>query len=188
MAARHLALALAALLAAAGPAMAQTDVTTATIQAELRGSVLSGCLLETPQSTGVSNAQVSELSPGSANIAINQMVGEDGAVIGAIITLVLPATCNQAHTLNLSSLRGGLLGDGPASSSGAFRSEVPYTVTVSWAGASQTFQTQDGDLSLALGEAVTGPVTITINIPAGGLPLVAGAYSDELTLVLGAAG
>ncbi|RYF93606.1 MAG: hypothetical protein EON95_08320 [Caulobacteraceae bacterium] len=173
----------------AGPAFAQTqEETTGTIQAVFRGDVLAACRMSTPLAPTADNAQVGALAPGSADIAINQLVGDDGAPIGATIVLVLPATCNQAHTLNLSSLNGGLKGDGPALPGGAFRSQAPYTVTVAWAGESQTFQTQDESLSFALGSAATGPVTVTIQIPAGGAPLAAGTYSDELVLELGVAG
>ena len=173
----------------AGPAMAQTqDQTTATIQTVFRGDVAAACRMSTPLAPTTDNAQVGALAPGSADIAINRLVGEDGAPIGATIVLVLPATCNQAHTLNLSSLNGGLKGDAPAGSGGAFRSQAPYTVTVAWAGESQTFQTQDESLAFALGSAATGPVTVTIQIPAGGAPLAAGTYSDELILELGVAG
>lgn len=172
--------------ALAGPALAQQD-TTATIQTVFRGDVAAACRMSTPLAPTADNAQVGALAPGSADIAISQLVGDDGAPIGATIVLVLPATCNQAHTLNLSSLNGGLKSSGPVVT-GAFRSQAPYTVTVAWAGESQTFQTQNESLAFNLANAATGPVTVTIQIPAGGAPLAAGTYSDELVLELGVAG
>lgn len=179
---------LAGVMAAAGPAAAQSEPTQASIQAMFRGAAPAGCRLSTPNAPTTDNAQVAALAPGSADIAINQLVDAAGAPIGATIVLVLPAVCNQAHTLNLSSLHGGLLGDGGAAAGGPFRSELPYTVTVAWAGNQQSFLTTDGAMAFALGEASTGVVTVTIQIPAGGAPLVAGAYSDELVLELGVAG
>lgn len=171
-----------------GPALAQSAESSATIQATFRGAAEPACRINTPTSPTSDNAQVNGLAPGSADIAIDQLVGPDGATLGATIVLVLPAVCNQAHTLNLTSLNGGLLGDGPAVTAGPFRSRLPYAVTVNWAGGQQSFQTEDGILSFALGAAAVGPLTVTIQIPSGGAPLAAGAYSDELVLELGVAG
>lgn len=185
---RNLAAALivGALAASAGAAVAQTSEATAAVQATFRGAAPAGCRMSAPSSPTSENAQVGALSPGSADIAINQMVDQNATPLGATIVLVLPAICNQAHTLNLSSLNGGLLGDGPAG--GPFRSLVPYSVTVSWAGSEQLLLTPDQNLSVAFGDAATGTVTVTIEIPQGGAPLAAGAYTDEIVLELGAAG
>lgn len=186
---RHL-VALGALIgiAAGGPALAQTVEDSATIQATFRGAAEPACRLNTPTAPTARNIQVAALAPGSADISISQLVGDDGAPLGATVVLVVPAVCNQAHTLNLSSLNGGLLGDGPALTGGPFRSRLPYSVTVAWAGGQQSFVTQDDALSFAIGDAATGSVTVTIEIPPGGAPLAAGAYSDEIVLELGAAG
>jgi hypothetical protein len=178
---------LAALALPAGAAAAQTAETGA-IQATFRGNAPAGCLMSSPSAPTSENVSVGALSPGSADIAISQMVGDDATALGATIVLVLPAVCNQAHTLNLSSLNGGLLGDGEAPISGAFRSLVPYSVTVNWAGGEQVLLTSDQELSVPFGDAAAGVVTVTIQIPPGGAPLVAGAYTDEIVLELGAAG
>lgn len=178
---------LAGAVAFGGAAAAQSGEETATVQTTFRGQADPGCRLSTPAAPTAENAQVGALGPGSADIAISQLVGDDGQPLGATIVLVLPAVCNQAHTLNLSSLNGGLLGDGPVTT-GPFRSNLPYSVTVAWAGDQQSFQTEDDTLSFPVGDAAVGSVTVTIQIPSGGAPLAAGAYSDELILELGAAG
>lgn len=186
---RHLtALTALAGLAAGGPAMAQTVDGSATIQATFRGGAEPACRLNTPTAPTAQNVQIGGLAPGSADISISQLVGDDGAPLAATVVLVVPAVCNQAHTLNLSSLNGGLLGDGPELTGGPFRSRLPYSVTVAWAGGQQSFVTQDDALSFAVGDAAVGSVTVTIEIPPGGAPLAAGAYSDEIVLELGAAG
>lgn len=172
----------------ATPVLAQSIDGSAAIQTTFRGAVAAGCRVSTATTTTASNASVSALSPGSADIAISQLVDDDGTVVGSTVVLSLPAVCNQAHTLNLESLRGGLQGNGPPLAGGPFRTLVPYTVTVDWAGGSQLFATGDESLSLSIGDAATGPVTVTIQIPAGGAPLASGTYSDELVLELGAAG
>ncbi|MGZ9101067.1 MAG: hypothetical protein ACXW3O_15320 [Brevundimonas sp.] len=171
-----------------GGAQAQSVEGSATIQATFRGDAAPACRLNTPTASTTENAQISGLAPGSADISISQLVGNDGAPLGATVVLVLPAVCNQAHTLNLSSLHGGLLGDGPELTGGPFRSRLPYSVTVAWAGGQQSFLTQNDSLSFAVGDAALGSITVTIQIPPGGAPLAAGAYSDEIVLELGAAG
>ena len=180
--------AMAGAVAVAGAAAAQSSEGTATIQTTFRGQADPGCRLSTPTAPTTENAQVGALGPGSADISISQLVGDDGAPLGATVVLVLPAVCNQAHTLNLASLNGGLLGDGPAPTGGPFRSNLPYSVTVAWAGGEQSFLTEDDALSFAVGVAAVGSVTLNILIPPGGALLAAGAYSDELNLELGAAG
>jgi hypothetical protein len=169
------------------PAAAQTAPETSNVQATFRGTAVGGCRLSTPTSSSVDNVSVGALTPGSADITFNQLVGANSTAVGATVVLVMPAVCNQAHTLSLSSLNGGLLGDGPVTA-GPFRSNLPYNVTVSWAGTQQSFTTGGGNLSLPLSNAVADNLTVTIQIPAGGAPLAAGNYADELVLELGAAG
>lgn len=179
------------LVAAAGSVSAQSvpiNDAAMTNDVTLRGAVAAGCLLDTPTSPSSSNAQIGALGPGTADIAINQLVDESGASIGALVILVLPATCNQAHTLNLLSLNGGLRGEAPEPVSGPFRSSLPYQVTVSWGESLQVFQSLDQALEVAFGQALSGVITLTIQIPSGGAPLTAGAYADELVLELGVAG
>jgi len=179
---------LAGTSAVAGAAAAQTPESTATIQATFRGGVDPACRMNIPTSPTADNAQIGATGPGSADIAITQLAGDDGASLGATIVLILPALCNQAHTLSLASQNGGLQGDGPPITGGPFRSNLPYSVTVDWADTAQTYGTGDEALSVSVGDAAVGSVTVTIQIPPGGAPLAAGVYSDELILELGAAG
>lgn len=178
----------AATVGSGGAAAAQSTDGSAQVQATFRGLAAPGCRLSTPIASTAQNVDVGALAPGSADIAISQLVGDDGSSLGATVVLVLPAICNQAHTLTLASLNGGLLGDGPALTSGPFRSNLPYSVSVNWAGDVRSFVTDSESLAMPVGDAATGSVTVTIQIPPGGAPLAAGVYSDELVLELGAAG
>lgn len=182
-------LSLAAAVAMIGsPAPAQVGPETGSVQATFRGAAPAGCRLSVPTAPTLQNAQVGTMSPGSADIAIQQMVGDDAVPVGATVVLVLPAICNQAHTLTLTSANGGMLGDSVQPAGSPFRSLLTYAVTVDWAGGQQVLQTSDQDLVLDRGDAAAGVVTVTIQIPEGGAPLAAGAYTDELVLELGAAG
>ena len=179
-------LALTALLCLAIPAQAQQAPATA--QAAFRGAALPGCRMSTPAAEAIQNAVLSNAAPGSADVGISQLVGEDGAVFGATVVLSIPVVCNQAHTLVLSSLRGGLRTGQPGAENGVFRSVVPYRIRIEWSGAASDFNSEDGDAVLAVDDAAQGALNVVIDIPAGGAPLVAGAYSDELVLALSAAG
>lgn len=178
----------ASVLSLAAPAQAQDSGAPVAVQAAFRGAALPGCRMSTPAADAIQNATLSNAAPGSADVGISRLVGDDGAVLGATVVLKIPVICNQAHTLVLSSLRGGLRAGQPGPDGGAFRSLVPYGIRVEWAGASGDFDSAGGDAVLPVGNAAQGSLNVIIDIPAGGAPLVAGAYSDELVLELSAAG
>lgn len=169
---------------------AQAQVaTTPQVQMAFNGQVDAGCVTASPSASAAQNATAKGLVTGSANVMITRLVGEDGVPLGAQIVLTMPSTCNQAHTLNLNSLNGGLSNSsGAGAEGGPFRALLPYTVVVDWAGQSRTFDSSVGSLTQPVSDAATGPVTVTIQIPSGGAPMVAGSYSDQLVLELGVAG
>lgn len=170
-------------------AAAAQVATSGTNQMAFKGTVQPGCITSIPASTSSQNATVTELVAGSANIVVTRLVGDDGVPLGAQIVLSLPAACNQAHTLNVSSLNGGLMNaNGSTAGSAAFRALLPYTVQVNWAGQTQTLTSGAGAVAQPISDAATGPLSVTIQIPAGGSPMVAGSYSDQLVLELGVAG
>lgn len=127
-------------------------------------------------------------APGAAEISISRLAGDDGSVVGANMALNIPVLCNQAHTLSVESRRGGLSLSQVPLEAGAFRTSVPYRVQVSWAGADDDFSSDGSSAFLSIGDAGQGLLNVVIDIPAGGVPLVAGSYSDELVLVLSVAG
>lgn len=172
--------------AMAGSAFAQALPTQDSEQVTFQGTAPAGCLIAAAEATFVGNATISNLGPGTADIAITQLVDENGEPVGAEIILTLPATCNQSHTLSLSSQNGALFNPDGAPG-GPFRNALPYTVTVAWAGQSQTVSSDAGGLVVSYGDAGAGSVVITIRIPSGGDPLTAGAYADQLIFELGAA-
>ena len=85
-------------------------------------------------------------------------------------------------------MNGGLINVDGTPAGGPFRSVLPYAVAISWGSGSDTYQSGDPATTISNGDAATGTVTVTIEIPAGGAPLVAGSYSDQLILELAAAG
>lgn len=180
-------LAIGAILAlAAGAAQAQS--VTPAQQLAFNGVALPGCVMQTPSAPTSDNASVTSSAPGAADIIISQLVGEDGVPVGATVILTLPASCNQAHSLTLGSQNGGLINVDGTPVGGPFRAILPYVVAIGWGASSETYGSGDPEVTISSGDAATGSVTVTIEIPAGGAPLVAGAYSDQLVLELAAAG
>lgn len=176
----------ALLVLAAGSAQAQTVTTPR--QLAFNGDAPAGCLMQAPLSPSSDNASVTASAPGSADIVIGQLVGDDGVSVGTTVVLSVPAACNQAHTVSLSSVNGGLINADGTPASGPFRAILPYAVAISWGSGSETYESGDPAATIAYGDAATGSVTVTIQIPEGGAPLVAGSYSDQLILELAAAG
>lgn len=172
--------------ALAGAASGQTP-TTQQEQMPFAGDVLPGCTMAAPVISGATNTTSSNVAAGTADLTVTRLVGDDGVPVGAQVVLTLESACNQSHTLSLDSVRGGMT-NGETAPNGQFRTVLPYSVTLSWAGVTQTFSSADPALAAAIGSAARGPLTVSITIPSGGTPLVAGAYSDQLVLELGAAG
>ena len=172
-------------LLGAGAASAQS---VGTSPLTFQGKAPPACRMSTPMSEASQNAELDSAAPGAAEISIARLAGDDGSVIGANMALNIPVLCNQAHTLSVESRRGGLsLSQVPVEAT-AFRTSVPYRVRVSWAGANDDFSSDGSNAFLSIGDAGQGLLNVVIDIPAGGVPLVAGSYSDELVLVLSVAG
>ncbi len=183
----HITAAAAALVLAAAPVHAQT-VNTTTQQLAFNGVAAPGCIMLAASSPDSDNASLTSSTPGAADILIDQLVGADGVPVGATVVLTLPAACNQAHVLTMGSQNGGLVNPDGASVASPFRALLPYAATVAWASGSETYDSANPAVTISQGDAAVGSITVTIEIPAGGAPLVAGAYSDQLVLELAAAG
>ena len=177
----------AALAMVSGPVLAQSVEAPARPLA-FNGLAAPGCIMQAPSSPSSSNASVTSVAPGAADILFGQLVGEDGVPVGATVVLTVPAACNQAHVLTLASTSGGLANLDGTPVGGPFRALLPYVATVTWGVESETYDSANPPLTIPHGDAAVGSITVIIEIPAGGAPLVAGAYSDQLVLELAAAG
>lgn len=154
----------------------------------LNGDIPAGCIMAAPTAPSAQNATATALASGTADVVITRLVGDDGAPLGAQMTLNLPSACNQSHTLSISSLNGGMTNPDAGAPGAAFRTVLPYQVVVTWAGQTRTFDSAASAATVAVGDAARGDLSVTIQISPGGAPLVAGSYSDQLVLELGVAG
>jgi hypothetical protein len=131
----------------------------------------------------------------TAQIAITQMVDDATAQLKpAKINLAFSAVCNVAHQVTLGTTRGALLPDSLATETqGPFLKEVRYRATAQW-GATTVTLAADGsgprDAVEDIATARVGDLSIEIAVDGGNndltTPVLAGSYSDILTLRVGA--
>lgn len=183
------ALILAAVLLAPGAALAQT-VQTGTGRLDLIGEAPSACLVSAPASAVGSNASFALTGAQSAQINITQLVDQTTAQPrAASISLAVPIICNTAHRLIITTTNGGLarvgaISHNPGSVNG-FREFLPYQVTANWSGQNVTGGSQTlSPVNISTTDGAAGQLSLTIDVPAGGDPLVAGVYSDSVVIEL----
>lgn len=129
---------------------------------------------------------------------VEQLVSPDTlSTRAASFEVTLDGVCNAAHRIRLASLNNGLwqVSETPPARPAGFGTAVPYQVTASW---SQQTVRLDADAGtreprervVPIGEPATGELVLRFAIDEGATnlaanaPLVAGTYSDTLTIIL----
>ena len=157
----------------------------------LGGRVTDMCRLAAPIAVGGGvNASFVNVGTGASQVQISTLASEEDAVLNpASISLDFDATCNYAHSVTLQSQKGGLKNEDPSATGGAgFRLLAGYAATLIWGGISQDLNVSGAagvNTVLNQGGATHGIISVLIQIPGGGDPLVSGAYSDLLVLEFG---
>lgn len=163
-----------------------SDATAGSRSLSFEGAAEPACLIRSPAVLDSNNASVTVGSNSNVDVALSSGGFVDpgtGVPNAAQIKLSLPVTCNTAHHITVESARGGLVLLGSVPQGSGFRSRLDFTVTLNWAGGAQSFNTTTArTLDAIVPNAATGAATIEIAIPGGGTPLVAGAYSDTVTV------
>jgi hypothetical protein len=153
---------------------------------DIVGEAPQGCILSPPTETAISNAAL-VAGPTAGQVRLTQFVDPQTAVPNAAtIGLDFSVVCNAAHHLTVRTLQGGLVLASPAPAPGpGLRNSVPYQVSVAWAG-QQAMGSSDTmvPVDIATANGAAGVLSITIAVPGGGDPLVAGTYSDSLVVEL----
>lgn len=181
------ALFLAALLAP-GTALAQQDADLSRGRLELVGTAYPSCVIRGPSSAVGTNMRFEPGSASAGQISIGEFVDTNAVSRGGSIEITLPVVCNSAHRVVVRSGNGGLRRQGAAVQATGFSQLFPYRVTTDWGGQRGDLNTdQSGTLILNTGEARAGQLSLSINVAAGGRPLVAGTYSDQIVVELQAA-
>jgi spore coat protein U-like protein len=179
------------LAAVSVPALAQS-VDTGLRQIEVVGTANPACLLRSPANASGVNASFQATSATTGEIRIIELVNPQNAQPRATsLNLSLPVICNSAHLLTMQSRNGGLLresGNQRNLSGGGFSEFLPYSLTAAWAGQNVSQQSNNpGGLRINTANGGAGNVLIGFSVPSGNTPLVAGAYSDTITIEFRAA-
>jgi hypothetical protein len=106
----------------------------------------------------------------------------------AVGTVQFQVICTGAHTLTVSTGSGGLINTTTSATGAGFSNRADYTLQAAWDGASRSLTTSGSAASLDLSgsDSVTGALTVTVTVPSGQGPLVAGAYQDTISIDLSA--
>lgn len=159
----------------------------------LRTTVPGTCSIQNGHTVSANNAIVG--APGASPTTINfsPAVNPTTALLNAANAVwAADAMCNNFATqATLASQSGTMFNAAlPTIVAGAFLSKVDYNVTGNWASvvlvpllANQPPNTPT-QASTPIGGAINGPLQLTFAVPASGLPLVAGNYTDVMTLTL----
>lgn len=162
---------------------------------DINGSVSDTCFLGTPVVSASSDASLA-----SKIVTFSALADTSTAVFtggGSSIELNFDGMCNYAHNVSIQSTNGWLINSSSntvVAGSGSFNSTVGYTPTVKWHNQLATFNADDGSAGKKASKPILGAFAgiaelqinlIGVDDPAA--PLVAGTYTDDLVLQLGAA-
>lgn len=178
---------LAVLLLAPGPLAAQVAELSQG-RLEILGTARPACVIRAPSSAIGNNMRFEPGGASAGQVGITQFVDNNAVSRGGSIDVILPVICNSAHRVVVTSGNGGLRRLGPMVQTTGFAQFFPYRVTTQWGSQQGVLATdQAGTLIIDSGEARAGQLSLSINVAAGGQPLVAGTYSDQIVVELQAA-
>ncbi|KQY75383.1 hypothetical protein [Brevundimonas sp. Root1423] len=154
-------------------------------QTVISGEAPNACVITGSPAASGQNAAFSA-GGGSGQVRIVQLVDPLTAqVLPTTISVALPVVCNAGHAVIVRTSRGGLVREGAvAPLAPGFRNQVPYDMAVSWDGSASTQSSTSSGVTINRPGPAAGSVQLNITIPAGGDPLVAGAYSDQVVIEL----
>lgn len=153
---------------------------------DIAGEAPSACVVRPPAATSGVNATLEASGGARSEIRIVQMVDPMTAEARATsFNLSLPIVCNGPHRLVLRSGNGGLLRAGATAGqqSGGFAEFLPYQLAAIWDGQDINGRSDAaGGLVVNSARGGAGQMSVSINVAAGGPPLVAGSYSDDIVI------
>lgn len=154
-------------------------------RASLGGPVDPVCLFSGLTGTGSDGTSIVVLPSGAA-VEFRRFVDPITALpLPLTLNIVFTSTCNFAHRVTLSSRDGGLARVGGGAPSLGFAFLRNYSAGLAWAGGTSQFTTSgtagEGTGFNVLGANVGG-FDLNVSAPSGATPLLAGDYTDVLTI------
>lgn len=183
------ALPLCAALLVAAPAKAQ-DPSRPSQALYINGTAPAACVVRGPSASGAVNAVFSQTDASQGQITISQFVDPQSALpVASDIRINLPVTCNASHRVRIVSSQGGLLrGGGTRAGQNGFAEFVPYRIGIDWAGYRFDQASDAGAITVDASNGAVGELSLHVNTPGGGNPLVAGQYDDSIIIQFEPAG
>ena len=153
---------------------------------QIAGEARPACVISQPAAVGGVNAVFAASGPAGGTITITQLVNPQTAEPeAASVEISLPAICNTAHRVVVTSADGGLqrVGGqrGLRGNDNTFGDMLPYSIAFDW-GSLRLDGTSDDAPFEAQQDATQGEMRLTIATTAGGGFLTAGTYSDNVTI------
>jgi hypothetical protein len=174
-------------LLSSAPAFAQEGPTSVDGSGRLAfaGEATRACLIGRPEASGGFNATLIGGSEGTSTIQIGRLVSPiDASPQASSINLGFQVICNHAHSVSVRSGQRGLRLQQAAPTSGSFATTVDYTFGMSWSGQSRQTSASNGQLQINSSDGAAGTLSVSIETPGNGRPLVAGTYSDSVIVEL----
>jgi hypothetical protein len=183
------------LLGLAGAAILPTLAGATEQNVNLSANVVGFCTFSAPTIPASANITPGILTPTASTVTLTTPTNALGIMQSWLFTMAINGTCNKVANVKLTSQNGGLKDSahppGPAPS--GFIKRFDYTASVSFDGAPPALllptNGTPGVTSIPSSDLTTGPFTGTATLHVNGLPdvsspLIAGNYSDTLTLSL----
>ena len=177
---------LIAALGTAGAAQAQ-ELARAAARVELHGDAPAACVASAGRAANPVNASFQSTGPTSGTVMLPLFVDTTTATArGSSIEVAVPVICNASHTITVRSANGGLLreGAGPAraGTSGGFSEFQAYGVDLQWQQRKLRLGGARSSADLFYAQPAKGDLIVSITVPRGTTPLVAGTYSDTVVV------
>lgn len=161
---------------------------TASSATEFRGTAPGLCVIRGAATVVSSNnASLTSSVIGASAIQVTSLVAQNGTGIpnAAEMQVAIPVICTVTHSVTVQSASRGMVREGTAIPNAAgFRTLLDYQVQTAWAGKSNSLQASALPTVINTPDAAAGSLLVTVSILQGGQPLVAGSYSDTLTILL----
>jgi hypothetical protein len=179
---------IAAALLMAPAALAAQVVEPSQGRLDIIGTSRPACVVGSVPAAAGNNMTFTPVSNVGGQLRITEFVDLTTALSrGGSIDVILPVICNSAHRIVVRSNRGGLRRVGAPARPSQFAEFLPYQVNTSWGNQQAGLATDQGTLIINTAEARAGQVALSIAVPRGGRPLVAGTYEDQIVVELQAA-
>ena len=165
----------------------------APVTLNVTSAVANLCIMGPAQVNSGAATNLGVVSGNTVNIA--QLTNDQLTTRATAFDITFSAECNAAHRLTVTSERGGLRRDQLGGSHPGFADGVPYTTRFDWADSEATLLAPAQSLSevsqnLDIGAPAAGSLVLHVSIDPGATnlvtnsPLLAGAYSDTLRVVM----